>query len=286
MTKIITVITIATILLLGSISFAIPPVDAVQIWTASGTGTVTVTDPDIDDDGEAQYTYFNRGFSGSSTFQTIATTTGTETIDWNLRFFHAFFNVRLNFNGFDPTGVIPIINAGPQNCCTFPSGGGVVAGQITFNTVAGQPYGFTITGSNFDRDNRVLGTLTINKIVVPVDIDIKPGSDPSSVNCKNLKGNVPVAVFGSADFDATTIDPNSLELNGVAVTEVHKTIQIEDVNNDGTPDAVLHLDKAGVCEATADEEAYPLKDSADAILTGSNADDDFEGIGDIRIVKR
>jgi len=119
--------------------------------------------------------------------------------------------------------------------------------------------------------------------VIEIEIDIKPGSDPSSVSCKNTKGTVPVAVFGSADFDVSTIDLSSLELNGVPVTEEHDTIHIEDKNGDEFPDAVLHLDKAGVCLAT---EGAPLKESVDATLTGSNADGDFEGIGDIRIVKR
>jgi len=63
-------------------------------------------------------------------------------------------------------------------------------------------------------------------------------------------------------------------------------LHIDDINNDGFDDAVLHLDKAGVCGATSNEVDYPLKASADATLTGSNADGDFEGIGDIRIVKR
>jgi len=119
-----------------------------------------------------------------------------------------------------------------------------------------------------------------------VDIDIKPGSDPSSVSCKNLKGTVPVAVFGSADFDVTTIDLSTLELNGVPVTEEHDTRHIEDLDNDGFDDAILHLDKAGVCGATSSAVDYPLKESADATLTGSNADGGFTGLGDIRIVNR
>ena len=121
---------------------------------------------------------------------------------------------------------------------------------------------------------------------IQVDIDIKPGSNPSSVSCNNTKGTVPVAIFGSANFDVSTIDLSSLELNGVEVTEKHTTIHIENLNDDGFDDAVLHLDKAGVCAATSDDGDYPLKESADATLTGSNADGDFEGTGDIRIVKR
>ena len=50
------------------------------------------------------------------------------------------------------------------------------------------------------------------------------------------------------------------------------------------PEGDLH--ETGVCDATSDQVDYPLKDSADATLTGSNADGDFEGIGDIRIVNR
>ena len=120
-----------------------------------------------------------------------------------------------------------------------------------------------------------------------VEIDIKPGSDPSSVSCKNTNDNVPVAVFGSENFDVTTIDLATLELNGVPVTEVHGTIHVEDKNGDEFPDAVLHLDKAGVCDATSDESEYPLKKSADATLTGSTTDGiGFSGTGDIRIVNR
>jgi len=64
--------------------------------------------------------------------------------------------------------------------------------------------------------------------IVDVDIDIKPGSDPSSVNCKKIKGGVPVAIFGSDTFDVSTIDLGTLQLNGVDVTEIHDKIHIED----------------------------------------------------------
>jgi len=126
-----------------------------------------------------------------------------------------------------------------------------------------------------------------NCLPVDVDIDIKPGSDPSSVNCKSAKGSVPVAVFGSNTFDVSTIDLIFLELNGVAVTEVHNKIHIEDLNDDGFNDAVLHLDNVGVCDATSNSGDYPLKKSRDATLIGSTTSGQpFEGTSDIRIVKR
>jgi len=117
-----------------------------------------------------------------------------------------------------------------------------------------------------------------------VDIDIKPGSDPSSVSCKNTKGSVPVAIFGSANFEVSTINLNSLKLNGEDVDEVHDKLHIKDLNNDGFDDVVLHLDKAGVCDATSDAT---LKDTVDAALTGfTTGGQAFTGIGDIRIVNR
>jgi hypothetical protein len=79
---------------------------------------------------------------------------------------------------------------------------------------------------------------------IEIQIDIKSGSDPSSGSCKNSKGSVPVAVFGSANFDVSTIDLSSLELNGVPVTEVHDKLHIEDLNNDGFDDTVLQITSA------------------------------------------
>jgi hypothetical protein len=121
----------------------------------------------------------------------------------------------------------------------------------------------------------------------PVNIDIKPGSDPSSVNCKNLKGNVPVAIFGAENFDVIDIEIVSMSLvssSPIPVTLVHDNFHIDDLNDDGFDDAVLHLDKAGVCEATEDA---PLKETVEVELTGETTDGtEFLGIGDIRIVKR
>ena len=48
--------------------------------------------------------------------------------------------------------------------------------------------------------------------IPPVDIDIKPGSCPNPLNLMN-KGLLPVAVLGTAEFDVTTIDPETILLN-------------------------------------------------------------------------
>ena len=47
--------------------------------------------------------------------------------------------------------------------------------------------------------------------ILPVEIDIKPGSCPNSLNV-NSKGVLPVAVLGAQDFDVETIDPETIRL--------------------------------------------------------------------------
>ena len=47
-------------------------------------------------------------------------------------------------------------------------------------------------------------------------VDIKPGSDP---NCFNINGHgvIPVAIYGSQDFDVYNVDPSTLNFSGLAV---------------------------------------------------------------------
>ncbi len=80
--------------------------------------------------------------------------------------------------------------------------------------------------------------------VIEVTIDIKPGSDP---NCFNNDGHgvIPVAILGSETFDVTSIDPASVQLEGLAVRMVGKSdkllAHIEDVNGDGFYDLVVQI---------------------------------------------
>ena len=87
--------------------------------------------------------------------------------------------------------------------------------------------------------------------------DIKFDSDPNSVNCKNnkglLKSVVPIVFFGSADFDATTIDVDTIFINGEGQTEKHGKIHLEDLNEDFIDDAVVHLIKKQVCDSVPND---------------------------------
>jgi hypothetical protein len=66
--------------------------------------------------------------------------------------------------------------------------------------------------------NRALSADEIRQLtssVVPVAVDIKPGSCPNPLNVKD-QGVLPVAILGSRDFDVFTVDPASVRLEGVA----------------------------------------------------------------------
>lgn len=91
--------------------------------------------------------------------------------------------------------------------------------------------------------------------VQPVDIDIKPGSYP---NCFNSDGHgvIPVAILGSAEFDASNIDPFSVSLDGAAVRVKGKSGNagsLEDVNGDDFLDLVVQIvdDNVYIGETTA-----------------------------------
>jgi len=76
--------------------------------------------------------------------------------------------------------------------------------------------------------------------ILIVNVDIKPGSDPNSINLKS-KGVVPVAILTVEDFDATTVNPLSVEFGPDGAMEAHGRGHIEDVDGDSDLDLVLHF---------------------------------------------
>lgn len=113
---------------------------------------------------------------------------------------------------------------------------------------------------------------------ITVPIDIKPGSDPNSISlCSH--GVVPVAILSEDGFDATTVDPQSVEFAGATIGLRGKGVlqySLEDVDGDGDIDFVAHIPienldlDAGSTEAT-------VNGSADGVL--------FEGSDWVNIVR-
>jgi hypothetical protein len=118
---------------------------------------------------------------------------------------------------------------------------------------------------------------------IHVEIDIKPGSYPNSINLGS-KGNVPVAIFSTTHFDATTIDPATITLADSHVRMKGKgnryQYSYEDKNGDGLLDMVAHIDTQGLAlsmgDMIAELEGYTKEEYGNIPIFGSD---------NVRIVK-
>jgi hypothetical protein len=84
----------------------------------------------------------------------------------------------------------------------------------------------------------------IRVAAIPIEIDIKPGSDPNSINCNNPQQVVAVAVITTERFEASTVDHTTVTFEGGTETHVsNRENQArrheEDVDGDGDTDLVL-----------------------------------------------
>lgn len=82
-----------------------------------------------------------------------------------------------------------------------------------------------------------------------VSIDIKPGSATNSINL-SASGVIPVAILSAADFDATSVNPETVRLAGATVKLVGKSgsdlCHARDANGDGLVDLVCDVNTAQV----------------------------------------
>ena len=124
--------------------------------------------------------------------------------------------------------------------------------------------------------------LLVDDPTINVGIDIKPGSDPNSINlCSN--GAVPVAILGSETFDVFDVDTETLRFSEATVKVVgkkdpHSLCSYEDVNDDWIDDLVCHF-------VTTDIAAIH-GDSTSATVNGELFDGTpIEGSDSVNIVK-
>ncbi|MHC4133091.1 MAG: hypothetical protein ACYSSP_10020 [Planctomycetota bacterium] len=108
-------------------------------------------------------------------------------------------------------------------------------------------------------------------VLIPVSIDIKPGSCPNPLNI-NSKGVLPVAILGTGDFDVQEIDPASIRLADVAplrwssedvATPIIDGEECECTEDgpDGITDLMLKFDNQEIVDAlgeVVDGEELPL----------------------------
>jgi hypothetical protein len=131
-----------------------------------------------------------------------------------------------------------------------------------------KPESFTIS-SPVSNSNEVLVLIDgVRYLINPgesnqiVTIDIKP-AEKSNAEHQTKKAGVPVVIFGSAYLDVSSIEINSLILEGLAVMmdEQNNNLSIIDfVNDDPYPDLVVNFENTG---------GSSFKDFSQATLTGN-----------------
>lgn len=134
-----------------------------------------------------------------------------------------------------------------------PLGGGIgtASGSHVYTTAGSYTTTLTVTDDDTLSDSDSVDVIVAKK----VNLDWKPGSNPSAMNFKG-GGTIPVAILGAADFDVTDIniasvkfdDEKDVLLNGGGVginVKNNGTFQFsyEDTNSDGYVDLVAHVSK-------------------------------------------
>jgi hypothetical protein len=120
--------------------------------------------------------------------------------------------------------------------------------------------------------SRPTGIKLVARSPVEILVDVKPGSDVNPINLKS-KGQLPVAVLTTDEFDALMVIVDSLRLGdpelvaGGATPVAASKSAVEDVDEDGDDDLVLHFSVAELVSAGAIDA-----DTAGLVLVGEALD--------------
>jgi len=181
----------------------------------------------------------------------------------------------------DPTGhtLVGVSEPSLNSIVEFLVGEGMVLGL-------GDPYGFNlfdnVSPNNLNAYlNFIENCITPSSGPLQPEILIKPGGSPNSINCRNDKGVITVAILTTLEFDATEVDHETVRFEGAMETHINKRTGAlrrheEDVDGDGDTDLVLHFRYADT-DLTCESE--------EATLTGSLFDGtEFAASGEVRMV--
>lgn len=157
---------------------------------------------------------------------------------------------------FGGSGSNDLVSIDPMTGVTSVVGTGLPSGLHNFAATldaAGSRY-FYRTGGNLIVVDTQTGALlamlpvpdnllsisTLFSFPVAAVIDIKPGSDPNSINVKS-RGKIAVAILTTDTLDATSVDPATVLFGrtGTEAAPVH--FALENVDGDEDTDMVLHF---------------------------------------------
>jgi len=123
----------------------------------------------------------------------------------------------------------------------------------------------------------IAGTGYTNTVLAytPVSIDIKPGSVLNFIKCINLREVITVAILTTDDFDARTVDHNTVIFEGASEIHVNKDYETrrheEDIDGDGKIDLLFHFRLENTTLTCTSTEGTLTGETFDGIpITGSD----------------
>jgi len=211
---------------------------------------------------------------------------GERSVDTNIAVFGPgpdYIVLRQNDDGGILAGDPESLSSADSRIVNFrlPASGTYTVGVSSFPRAFANGGGLTRTTLGSRANGRyVLVISGVTPSVQQINVDIRPGNDkPAPLNPKS-RGNIPVGLLSSAEFDPTSVVQDSLTFGATGKESTLQRCNKDsvDLNGDGKPDLVCHFDNAASGFDEGDLEAVVMGRSQNGRL--------FEGRGLLKVVPR